>query len=431
MHVIKKASFIVLGCIALSACSVNPVTGDNNLNFMSESWERETGKALYYQSRQAQGGDFILDERLNQYVKSVNQRLAQQASRKLDWEIEILNSSVPNAWALPGGKMAINRGLLMELNSEAELAAVLGHEIVHADAAHGAQAQSKGVLGQAGALAAGIYLGSKADSGLSRQAAILLPSLGVHLLTQKYGRDAERESDKYGMIYMSTAGYDPQGAVELQETFLRISEKQQANWMSGLFASHPPSAERLKNNRRIATKLPQGGEMGRDRYQREISRLKKIQPAYSAYDDGRKALQQKDYSGAMKLVNRSIRQLPDEAIFYSLRGDIHLQRKRYRDAEKAFSQAIGRNDGYFYPFLQRGLLRNHLGKHEAARRDLQRSQQLAPTADASKTLGDLELQRGNRELAVRYYQLAARSNAPSGSAARAQLQQLSIQQADK
>lgn len=423
----KSVGSLILICTALSACSVNPVTGDNDLNFMSESWERETGKALYYQSRQAQGGDFILDEQLNHYVKSVNQRLAKQASRNLNWEIEILNSSVPNAWALPGGKMAINRGLLTELNSEAELAAVLGHEIVHADAAHGAQAQSKGVLGQAGALAAGIYLGSKADSGLSKQAAILLPSLGVHLLTQKYGRDAERESDKYGIIYMSKAGYDPQGAVELQETFLRMSDSQKSNWMNGLFASHPPSAERLENNRRMAAKLPQGGEMGRDRYQRQISRLKKMQPAYTTYDDGRKALKEKNYSQAMKLADRSIRQLPNEAIFYSLRGDIHIQRKRYGDAEHAFSQAIQRNDGYFYPFLRRGLLRNHLGKAESARRDLQRSQQLAPSADASKILGDLEMNRGNRELAVRYYQMAARSNAPSGHAARAQLQRLGIQ----
>jgi len=422
-----KLSFFILICTVLSACSVNPVSGKKNLNFMSESWERETGKSLYYQSRQAQGGDFILDAQLNQYIKGVNQRLAQQARRNLDWEIEILNSSLPNAWALPGGKMAINRGLLIELKSEAELAAVLGHEIVHADAAHGAQAQSTGMLGQAGAMAAGIYLSSKADTGLSQQAAILLPSLGVQLLTQKYGRDAERESDKYGMLYMSKAGYNPQGAVELQETFLRMKGSEKANFLNGLFASHPPSAERLENNRRMAAKLPQGGEMGRDRYLREIRRLKSIQPAYDNYDDGREALKNRNYSEALSLVNQSIRRLPDEGIFYALRGDIYLERKRFEEADKAFTQAIQRNDGYFYPFLRRGLLRSHLGKNETARRDLQRSQQLAPTADASKVLGDLELQRGNRNLATRYYQQAARSNTSSGNAARARLQQLGVQ----
>ena len=419
--------FLAIIILSLAACSANPVTGKNDLNFMSESWERQTGEKLYYQSRQAQGGDFILDEQLNRYVKGVNQRLAQQAHRNLDWEIEILNSSVPNAWALPGGKMAINRGLLTELNSEAELAAVLGHEIVHADAAHGAQAQSKGVLNQAGALAAGIYLSSKADSDLSRSAAILLPSLGVQLLTQKYGRDAEREADKYGMEYMSRAGYDPQGAIELQDTFLRMNGSKQSNWLNGLFASHPPSVERLRNNQKMAAKLPQGGEMGRARYQREIARLQKMKPAYDDYVDGRKALKKKDYRTATTLTDKAIRQLPQESLFYALKGDIQIQQKRLKDAETSFSRAIARNDGYFYPFLRRGLIRNQQGRRDAARQDLLRAQQLAPSAEASNVLGDLELKRGNRKQAIAYYQMAANSQSPAGYAARSQLQRLSPQ----
>ena len=420
-----KSLFLCLLVLLVAGCSVNPVTGKNEVNFMSEAWERETGSKLYYQSRQAQGGDFILDQRLNNYIKSVNQRLAAQASRNLDWEIEIINSSIPNAWALPGGKMAINRGLLTELNSEAELAAVLGHEIVHADAAHGAKAQSTGMVTQVGALAAGIYLGNKAESDLARSSAMLLPSLSAALITQKYSRDAERESDKYGMRYMSAAGYDPQGAVNLQETFLRISEKRNNNWLNGLFASHPPSAERVQNNRNMAAKLPSGGELGRQRYQQEIARLNKMRPAYDAYDKGRRAMQKKDYREASKLANRAIKLQPQEALFYSLRGDIYLSQKKLTQAERAYSQAISRNDGYFYPFLQRGLVRNQRGDTERARRDLQRSQQLAPTASASKALGDLELARGNQQTAIAYYQSAARSNSPAGRAAAYQLQQLS------
>ncbi len=420
----RKLLSIFLLILLLAACSVNPVTGKNEVNFMSESWEREVGNKLYYQSRQAQGGDFILDERLNRYIQEVNQRLSAQASRNLDWEIEIINSSAPNAWALPGGKMAINRGLLTELNSEAELAAVLGHEIVHADAAHGAKAQSTGVLSQVGAMAAGIYLGSKAESDLARNAAMLMPSLGAALITQKYGRDAERESDKYGMRYMSAAGYDPQGAVDLQATFLRLSEQGKSNWLNGLFASHPPSAERLANNRKMAAKLPTGGELGQQRYQQEIARLNKMQPAYAAYDEGRKALQKKDVRTAIKLANKAIDLQPKEALFYSLRGDTYINKQQYKQAERAFSQAISRNDGYFYPFLRRGLVRHNRGQTEKARQDFERSQQLAPTATASKALGDLALARGDRDAAIAYYQVAARSNSPVGQAANSQLQRL-------
>ncbi len=192
--------------------------------------------------RQSQGGDFLIDPELTAYVQSVGKRLAAQARRKdeLQFEFNVLNDSTPNAWGLPGGKIAINRGLLTELQSEAELAAVLSHEIVHADAAHGARAQSKGMLTQIGAIAGMVLINSKVDSSAGQQAAAIIPALGAQLISMKYGRDAERESDRYGMQYMSEAGYDLQGAIQLQQTFVRLSEGRPDNRMSTLFASHPP-----------------------------------------------------------------------------------------------------------------------------------------------------------------------------------------------
>jgi predicted Zn-dependent protease len=100
-----------------------------------------------------QGGDYSLDPALTAYVAGVGQKLAAVSDRALPYEFVVLNSSVPNAWALPGGKIAVNRGLLMELQSEAELAAVLGHEIVHAAARHGALAMQRGILLQTAVLA--------------------------------------------------------------------------------------------------------------------------------------------------------------------------------------------------------------------------------------------------------------------------------------
>ena len=122
--------------------------------------------------KQSQGGEFILDPQLTGYVQEVGSRLAAHARRhgELDFEFSILNDSVPNAWALPGGKIVINRGLLVALQSEAELAAVLGHEIVHADAAHGARAQSKGLVTQSAAMISMVILGSAIDSQEARDA---------------------------------------------------------------------------------------------------------------------------------------------------------------------------------------------------------------------------------------------------------------------
>ena len=121
----------------LTGCVINPVTGDRELALVSAEQEIAIGEQQYEPSQQMQGGEYTLDPELTSYVAGVGQKLAAVSDRQLPYEFVVLNSSVPNAWALPGGKIAVNRGLLTELDSEAELAAVLGHEIVHAAARHG------------------------------------------------------------------------------------------------------------------------------------------------------------------------------------------------------------------------------------------------------------------------------------------------------
>src|SRR5262245_15155681 len=124
--------FAIALCTLLSACGVNPVTGKKEIQFVSEAQEKEIGEKNYSPARQGEGGDLTVLPDLTNYVSSVGKKLAAVADRQLPYEFVVLNNSVPNAWALPGGKIAVNRGLLYELNSESELAAVLGHEIVHA-----------------------------------------------------------------------------------------------------------------------------------------------------------------------------------------------------------------------------------------------------------------------------------------------------------
>ena len=234
---------LVLGS-ALAACSTNPVTGEKELMLVGEGTELSIGQQQYAPMRQAEGGDYTIDPALTAYVQRVGNRLAAVSDRKLPYEFVVLNNTIPNAWSLPGGKIAVNRGLLTELKSESELAAVLGHEIVHAAARHSAQQMSRGMLAQGGMLAAQVAASDSDYGGLYMAGA----GLAAQLALQKYGRDAELESDRYGMEYMQRAGYDPRGAVTLQETFLRMSGNKQSSWFEGLFASHPPSQERLGLN---------------------------------------------------------------------------------------------------------------------------------------------------------------------------------------
>ncbi|WP_232059099.1 M48 family metalloprotease [Kineobactrum salinum] len=231
------ALILALTSLNLTGCSTNPVTGESEFSLVSPAQEISIGEQQYLPSRQSQGGDYQVDRELSEYVNRVGQRLAAVSDSDLPYEFSVLNNGVPNAWALPGGKIAINRGLLVELGSEAELAAVLGHEIVHAAARHGAQSVTRGTLLQ-GALVVGMI--ASADSEYSNLI-VGGAQLGAQLISQSYGRDAEREADYYGIRYMLDAGYDPAAAVALQETFVRLSEgRSQAGWLEGLFASHPP-----------------------------------------------------------------------------------------------------------------------------------------------------------------------------------------------
>jgi predicted Zn-dependent protease len=401
---------------------VNPVTGHKELVLVSEAQELAIGEKQYAPARQAQGGDYVVDPKLTAYVARIGQRLAAVSDRNLPYEFKVLNSSVPNAWAMPGGKITINRGLLTELKSEAELAAVLGHEIVHAAAKHGAQGITRGLFLQGAMLGVGVATQGQ-DYG---QWVTAGTAVGAQLINQKYGRDDEREADHYGMLYMSRAGYDPQGAVDLQRTFLVLQESHQQDWISGLFASHPPSQERLNNNIAMLATLPRGGVVGEGRYRKAIARLLATKPAYDAFDEGRKALVANDPERAKHLAFQAIEIEPNEALFYGLLGDAELQQQHVSHAEAQYSTAIRLNPGYFYHYLQRGKVNQQLQRSVAAKADLAQSVELFPTADAYFSLGKIAQDSGQLSTAKDYYAKISTSSSAVGKQAYAALVELDL-----
>lgn len=408
---------------ALAGCAANPVTGRNELQLIPESQEIQIGRENYAPLRQAEGGDLVIEPELTAYVNEVGQRLAAVSDRpQLPYEFVVVNNSVPNAWALPGGKIAINRGLLMEMDSEAELAAVLGHEIVHAAARHGAQRMERGLLMEAGVAAVMIGTQDTRHAGLVGGVA----QVGAMLLTQGYSRGAELEADDYGMLYMHRAGYDPQAAVALQETFVRLSEGRQAGWLDGLLASHPPSQERVDANRARAAALgSEGTTMGRERYHARLAALRGNADAYAAFDSGREALAEGRHTEAAEAARRAIRLEPREAQFYGLLGAAEHSRGP-RAALPHYDDAIRLNGGYYAFYLQRGLAHQELGNREAAVRDLQRSNELLPTAAANAALGGVAESLGQRDAAIGYYRAAARANNSDGQHALRRLAALEL-----
>ena len=408
----------------LTACATNPVTGKRDLMLVGEGTELDIGKEQYAPMRQSEGGDYVLDPAVTSYVQSVGNRLAAVSDRKLPYEFTVLNNGVPNAWALPGGKIAVNRGLLTELKSESELAAVLGHEIVHAAARHSAQQMSKGMLAQGGLLATQLALGNTAYGGLAQTGA----QMASELVLQKYGRDAELESDRFGMKYMKRAGYDVNGAVTLQETFVRLSGNKESDWFEGLFASHPPSQERVEANRKHAKKLGSGGEVGVEAYSAAMATTMAAKPAFDAYEEGRKALSEQRPDVALQKAEQAIKLAPGEAQFHALKGDAYIQQKNLKAATQAFSDAIAKNDSYFYYPLRRGLIAENQGDDGSARQDLEKSARLLPTGVAAYALGNIASRANDLDSARKYYSAAAGTGGEVGKAAEQALARLNAQQ---
>lgn len=409
--------------ISLAGCGTNPVTKKKEFQFISQEKEIAIGQQNYSPARQSQGGDYILDPELTTYVQQVGKKLAVVSDRPdLPYEFVVLNDSVPNAWAMPGGKIAFNRGILYELNSEAELAAVMGHEIVHAAARHGAKSMERGVFLQGAMIAVGLATRDNNYQNLIVGAS----QLGAQLTMTKYGRDAESESDLYGMQYMKKAGYDPAAAVTLQETFVKLSEGKQTNWLEGLFASHPPSPERVASNKETLKKLGAGGEWGKEIYAQKVAKVKASQAAYKAYDDGVKALQKGDAAAAAKLAQEAIKIEPREARFQELLGDIALSQKKHQEALGFYDKAIKMQPDYFKPHVQSGIALFNMGKKTEAEPFLKRANELLPTAPGHALLGDIAETRGDMDAALQHYQIAASSNSEIGQQAGARAVKLDL-----
>jgi len=416
--------------LTLAACGVNPVTGKKEIQFVSEAQELQIGEQQYSPTRQSEGGDYDLLPELTAYVNEVGQKLAAVSDRKLPYEFVVLNSSVPNAWALPGGKIAVNRGLLPELRSEAELAAVLGHEIVHAAARHGAKAQERGTLLQAGMAVATIGAAIGMDQNIA-PLVIQGAGLGAQLVQTKYGRDQELEADEYGMKYMKRAGYDPWGAVTLQESFVRLageSGAKQQNFLEGLFASHPPSEERVAKNKVTAETLGRGGDLGDARYAARVKPLLDLKPAYDKYDKAMALASKKDYAQARQLLSEAAAAIPKEARFQQALGDIALAEKDPQKAITYYDKAIELDSGYFGSYLGAGVAQYRAGNKAKAEEWLTRSAELLPTAPAAYYLGELARGSGDTQKAIKYYQAAATSQSDFGKAASGELVKLDLPQ---
>jgi predicted Zn-dependent protease len=248
----------LLSALVLTNCAVNPVSGNPNFVTMSESQEVSVGRSEDTKIRSQYG--IYDDPALQRYVSDIGQRLAKSSHRPgLEYQFVVVDSPEINAFALPGGFIYVTRGILAYLNSEAELAAVLGHEIGHVTARHSVQQLSAATAASVGASVLQIFVPQVRNAAGD----MLINSLGGALLSG-YGREHELEADRLGAEYLARTGYDPQamikvvGVLKNQELFdneVAKAEGREPRRYHGLFASHPDNDTRLQEVVREAGKF--------------------------------------------------------------------------------------------------------------------------------------------------------------------------------
>lgn len=217
---LKAAACVALAVLGagVGGCSTNEATGRSQLVLLSRDWEIQTGLEAAPQMTEEYGG-VVADAGLRQYVTNLGMRLKAETEGEnaaLPWEFFLLDSEVINAFALPGGKVFMSRGLAERMTNEAQLAGVLGHEIGHVTARHGNERVSQQLVA-AGVVSAVAVGASASDSELVAQGLPYILSAGSGVFLLKYSRDQESEADYLGMRYMSRVGYNPIGQLQVME----------------------------------------------------------------------------------------------------------------------------------------------------------------------------------------------------------------------
>jgi len=358
---------------SMGGCATSPVTGKSILVGMSEDQERAVDRqAAPHQFSQDLGA--IQQDDVNRYVSGVGTRLHTRTQRPtMPYSYRVLNANYVNAYTFPAGAMGVTRGIMTELQDEAELAALLGHEMGHVNARHAAQRQGQAMVAQAAVIGLGVVTAASDSSGWA-PLVMIGGQIGASALLSSYSRDNEREADALGQQYAVAAGYPASGMTDLHGMLLR-EEKSAPSLLQTMFSSHPMSGERVANAQRLAdTQYASSlkADPRRDRYMDGTAPLRQLKPTIDACKQGETAMSAKrmpeaesrfaaalkagprDYASnmlmarclaaqgkraeAMRFADTARNLYPQEAQAHKLSGTLALQGKNPQAAFQAFDR---------------------------------------------------------------------------------------------
>ena len=342
-HELSRRHFLWLTSLSAAGwgagCARSPVTGKPQLMLVSEEEEIQVDKQ-YSPLQFSSDYGTVRDKALSEYVSDVGKSMSSRTHRpKMPYSFRVVNATYVNAYAFPGGSIACTRGILLDLDNEAQLAALLGHELGHVNARHTAQQMSKGSITQVfvGGLS---VLAGVAGGGLG-QVAAQLGTIGAGALLASYSRDNEREADALGMEYMVKAGYDPKGMVGLMD-MLRSLNKSKPSAIELMFSTHPMSDERYATAvKRAKEDYPKAASLPvyRERYMDNTERLRAQKEAIEEMQKGEQLMAKEKFKEAESHFRKALREAPEDYAGLVMMATCQLVQKDYREGLRYAEEA--------------------------------------------------------------------------------------------
>jgi predicted Zn-dependent protease len=329
---LTRRRFLLLSTAALAplffGCAINPVTGKKQFMLLSEADERRIDRKNSPHQFSADYGA-VQDTSLLDYVQGVGESIAKRTQRPgLPYRFVPLNAVYINAYAFPWGSIGITRGILLKLESEAALAALIGHELGHVNARHTAQQMSKSLLSSLAL--AGIASAAGGMGDRSERIAAGLGQFATGALLASYSRENEREADSLALTYMVRAGYSPQGHIQLMD-MLRSLSKHKSSAIELLFSTHPMSEERYLSSIKAVEKLPPSTRdlpLYRERYMDNTANLRSMGPAIDRMQRGESLLSDGKYAEAQMLFKEALNLAPRDYAALLLMAKCQLAQKK-------------------------------------------------------------------------------------------------------